>query len=393
MAQEITVRAQPVRLTEREQRNYAAAFAASHMFKGRNNQITPDEALVVISAGQEFGWGPAAAFMNLHIIEGRPELSADAQARFIKASGKYEYRVSEHTNEVCEIKVYDVGLGELIGTERYTIEDARLAGLTGRGNWVKSPRNMLFARCISNVSAFHCPDALPMRTYATGEIDDGKAEERELEPPFSPAEIAEIQKVEEEVIEDAEILDSIPTGRDLLTEEKIAELTAEAEVGYDVDRFSREGIETRLRADLPKLTDAQRVAIKAHILLTAPWSYSALTEAIRESGFSDVFSWWRAIESPQEVQTPSAAITGRQTGSQTTTASLSDKQMRMFNARMGECGITGKERTTFLKRYAGVESSKQIDPSIFDDLLRELDNVKVGDASYRQLVLGGDEDV
>lgn len=391
MANEVALRPPALRLTEAEARNYAAAFAASGMFKGAGSRMTPDECLVVIMAGQEFGWGPAAALMNLHVIEGRPELSADAQARFIKASGKYEYRVTEHTNERCEITVLDVPSGEVLAVETYTWEDAVMAGLVGRGNWKKSPRNMLFARCISNVSAFHCPDALPMRTYALGEISAGDPEAREGMKPPSAEEMAKAQAVEaeaEEVIEDAEIIR--------------IEMDEEGPLVTSVDRFSEEAIELRLKADVPKLDDATKAAIKKHIIedLGLAFSYTILTRTIKESGYSDVHSWWRSVSTPPEAPTEAAepektgyldsGITGRETGSQTTERTISDAQMRKFNAECGHIDLTKEERSRLLS-LVGVESSKHLDNIKLDKLFKIINEIKAGGDGARRLHLGGEQ--
>lgn len=394
MANEVTVRAPALALTEKEARNYAAAFAASKMFKGAGSQMTPDEALVVIMAGQEFGWGPAAAMMNINVIEGRPELSADSQARFIKAGGKYEYRVTEHTNEACEITVLSVPSGEIIGVERFTLEDAKLQGLLSRKPWQRTPRNMLFARCISNVCAFHCPDALPMRTYAIGEVDDfgrkhEQAEDRELRPAPTPEQMAAAQRIEEEVIEDAEVV-----------VEGLKDVAEAASAEHD--RFSPQAVEERLRRDLPTLTDEERAGIKQYVLDVAKtaFTYEHLVDLIVKAGYTDVHSWWRSVKTPAPAEPEGekspylpSGITGRATGSQTTAKSISDAQMRKFNAECGKIpDFSKEERATLLLRHAGVESSKHLDNAGLDKLLKILHEIQAGGDSIRRLYLGGTDD-
>lgn len=411
MANEVTVRAPALALTEKEARNYAAAFAASNMFKGAGANMTPDEALVVIMAGQEFGWGPAAALMNLHVIEGRPELSADAQARFIKAGGKYEYRVTEHTNEACSITFLDAKTGEVIGIERFTMEDADMQDLrkptrSGRKSaWEKVPRNMLFARCISNGCAFHCPDAVPMRTYAIGEVDDfgrkrEQAEDRELRPTPSAEQVKAAQEVEdavaEEIIEDAEI---VPGLRIVLDDDTgdVGPLVTSAP-----DRFSPEAVEERLRRDLPTLTDEERAGIKQYVLDVAKtaFTYEHLVDLIVKAGYTDVHSWWRSVKAPAPAEPESekspylpSGITGRATGSQTTAKSISDAQMRKFNAECGKIpDFSKEERAILLLRHAGVESSKHLDNAGLDKLLKILHEIQAGGDSIRRLYLGGTDD-
>lgn len=401
MAHEVAVRAPALTLSEKEARNYAAAFAASNMFKGAGSNMTPDECLVIIMAGQEFGWGPAAALMNIHVIEGRPELSADAQARFIKASGKYEYRITEHTDEACEITVLSVPSGEVIGVERFTLKDAERQGLLSRKPWQRTPRNMLFARCVSNVCAFHCPDALPMRTYAIGEVDDHgrkdeEAEGRELRLVPSAEQMAAAQRIEEEVIEDAEIVGEAIY---VTLDEETADVGPLVTSAPEPDRFSPEAVELRLRRDLKSLSDEDKQGIKQYVIDSGKaFTYPHLVELIVAAGFSDVHSWWRKAKpaaAPAPVEKSpylESGVGGRVTGSQTTTTTLSDKQMRFFNAKCNEANLSRPERAIVLKRHGGVESSKQLDNAGLDKLVKILEEIKAGGDGARRLYLGGEEE-
>jgi hypothetical protein len=77
---------------------------------------------------------------------------------------------------MCEITFFqrnDARAWEEIGTTTFTMDDARRAQL-GSDNWRKYPRNMLFARCISNGYKAFCPDALgaaPVYVEAHGEME------------------------------------------------------------------------------------------------------------------------------------------------------------------------------------------------------------------------------
>lgn len=126
------------------------------------------KAVVKIMAGAEMGVGPFQAMNSIDIIQGRPVPSANLMAAVIKRDPRYDYRVTEHTETVCEIAYYDNG--KEIGRSRYTIEDARHAGLTGKDNWKKYPANMLFARAMSNGAKWYCPDAFPGPVYTPDEL-------------------------------------------------------------------------------------------------------------------------------------------------------------------------------------------------------------------------------
>jgi len=113
------------------------------------------QAVVKIQAGSEMGIKPFAAMTGIHIIQGKPTIGANLLAACVKRSGRYDYRIAQLDEKVCEIIFYDKK--EEIGRSLFTIEDARKAGTK---NLDKFPRNMLFARSMSNGVKWFCPDAL-----------------------------------------------------------------------------------------------------------------------------------------------------------------------------------------------------------------------------------------
>lgn len=145
-------------------------LAKSHFF---DDAQTAERAVAKILAGQEFGMGALEAMRAFHVIDGKVEMSADAQARLVKASDKYDYAVVELTDDACEIAFFQSDLGD-IGNSRFTIADAERAGIVKKeGAWSKYPRNMLFARALTNGVAWFCPDAISGgRVYSPGEVSD-----------------------------------------------------------------------------------------------------------------------------------------------------------------------------------------------------------------------------
>lgn len=115
------------------------------------------QAVVKVLAGQELGVGPIASMTGINIIKGRVTITANLMAGLVKSErNPYDYRISELTNEVCELEFF--ANGKALGPSRFTIEDARQAKLTAGDNWSKYPRNMLFARAISNGVKWYCPN-------------------------------------------------------------------------------------------------------------------------------------------------------------------------------------------------------------------------------------------
>lgn len=122
------------------------------------------QAIVKIKAGQEFGFGAFTSMNGFSIIKGRPALGANLIASSIKSSGRYDYRVKKLDDKECIIEFYENG--QKLGDSTFTIEDAHKAGTQ---NLEKFPRNMLFARAISNGMRWYCPDVLYGSTVYTPE--------------------------------------------------------------------------------------------------------------------------------------------------------------------------------------------------------------------------------
>ena len=128
----------------------AKSMAASGYFQDAHSAA---QAVVKILAGQELGFGPFASMTGVYIIQGRPSIGANLMAAAVKKSGRYNYRIIEMTDKVCEIAYFESG--QEIGRSRFTLEDAHKAGTK---NLDKFPRNMLFARAMSNGVRWYCPD-------------------------------------------------------------------------------------------------------------------------------------------------------------------------------------------------------------------------------------------
>lgn len=111
------------------------------------------QAIVKIMAGREMGFEPFASMTGVYIIQGRPSIGANLMAAAVKRHPHYDYRVQEMTDDACEIIFLQDG--KEIGRSRFTLADAKKAGTK---NLDKFPRNMLFARAMSNGVRWYTPD-------------------------------------------------------------------------------------------------------------------------------------------------------------------------------------------------------------------------------------------
>jgi hypothetical protein len=142
------------------------------------------QAVVKVLAGRELGIGPFAAMSDIHIIDGKPVVGARILAALVRQSPIYDYAVVEWTNERCAIDFYRHGQ-KLEPTVTFTEDDAQRAGLdrptrSGKpSNHMKFPRNMKFARAMSNGVGLHCPDltaGTPVYTPDELEVEDPDAD-------------------------------------------------------------------------------------------------------------------------------------------------------------------------------------------------------------------------
>jgi len=94
-------------------------------------------------------------------------IGAGLMAGCVKGSGKYDYLVKKHDATACSIDF--IQAGKVIGNSTFTIDDAKKAGTQ---NLDKFPRNMLFARAMSNGVKWFCPDVFTMPVYTPEEMGD-----------------------------------------------------------------------------------------------------------------------------------------------------------------------------------------------------------------------------
>ncbi len=152
-----------MKLTATEAIALGETFFRSGMF---TDIKSAQQAVVKILAGAEIGIPPFMSMSGIHIIQGKPTIGAGLIASAVKGSGKYDYKVIEQTEKNCSIDFYQGK--EKIGNSSFSIADAQKAGTK---NIDKFPRNMLFARAISNGVKWYAPDIFAGPVYVPEEMD------------------------------------------------------------------------------------------------------------------------------------------------------------------------------------------------------------------------------
>lgn len=150
------------------------------------------QAAAKILAGAELGFGPMASLRGVYIANGVAWYSANLLAAAIKRSRRYDYRVVTLAPDECELAFSE--LGQEVGRSRFTLEDARQADISSGKNaktWDRYPRNMLFARAVTNGAKWYCAgifgamefggfadEEAPSLRAAEGRVIEGRAIER-----------------------------------------------------------------------------------------------------------------------------------------------------------------------------------------------------------------------
>ncbi len=140
-----------------------------------------EDVLLTIMAGQELGLPPIAALRMIHVIEGKPVLSADAMAAVILGSGRAEYfrRTAESDTSVT-YETKRIGASEPRSCT-WTIAMAKQAGLSLKDNWRAYPRAMLASRAKAELARDVYPDVLA-GCYTQDEVDNFKTPAPRAEP-------------------------------------------------------------------------------------------------------------------------------------------------------------------------------------------------------------------
>ena len=205
------------------------------------------QASVKVMAGLELGFGAFASMTGIYIIKGRPSIGANLMASAVKANPKYDYRVREHSNDVCKIEFFEIidGKRESIGVSEFTAKDAQIAGVQ---NMQKYARNMLFARAMSNGIKWYCPDVFAGNTtYVPEELGvevDGEGVPVSIEE-LTPKVQTIVEEAQEQIIE-GEIVEPI---NNTPAEEKPAE--AQEKPKFDEIEFLKNW---KHRSGLPSIT-------------------------------------------------------------------------------------------------------------------------------------------
>lgn len=111
--------------------------------------------------GRETGLAPMTSLTMIHVVDGRPSMSAEGMRAVVLAAG-HDIETLESNGGLCRMRGRRRG-SETWTTVEWSADMARAAGLIGnpkKENWVKYPRAMLTARATAELCRLVFPDVI-----------------------------------------------------------------------------------------------------------------------------------------------------------------------------------------------------------------------------------------
>lgn len=116
----------------------------------------PDDIMAVMWQAKALDVQLFVALQHCFVVDGTVDESAELQHALARRAGHRLKRV-ELTGEHAVIAVYLAGEAEPVHVE-YTIADAARGELLYKRNWKRSPKAMLWARCVTRAVKENCPE-------------------------------------------------------------------------------------------------------------------------------------------------------------------------------------------------------------------------------------------
>ena len=141
----------------------------------------PEAIMAAMLTGAELDIPPMQALKSIHVVKGRPALSAELMRALVLRAGHELWFEEKSATRV-------IAAGSRKGSTResrvtWTHDQARNAGLLGKDNWKHYPEAMLTARATSQLCRDIFPDVLAGLGHSFEELQDGDFDD---DPPPAP---------------------------------------------------------------------------------------------------------------------------------------------------------------------------------------------------------------
>lgn len=126
----------------------------------------------IVEKAKSIGVSPLEALNGgMYFVQGKVELTAGMMNQLIRQRGHSITKDKKSDDTICILHGKRADNGDT-WVESFSIEDAKKAGIY-RNQWIKYPKDMLFARALSRLARQLFPDVIK-GCYVQGEITDTK---------------------------------------------------------------------------------------------------------------------------------------------------------------------------------------------------------------------------
>ena len=163
------------------------------------------DVVATIMVGRELDIPEMTALQELYVVNGSVSMSAKIAASLARRKG-YRFRI-KHDETEASVTAFESD-GWEIGTFVFTLDDAKRAGLLGKGTYKSYPKDMLLNKAIMRAVRFAFPDAI--MGYNTQELaleiapDTPAGLDAAADEPLSVEELVDVFDAE---VVDAEVID------------------------------------------------------------------------------------------------------------------------------------------------------------------------------------------
>ena len=141
----------------------------------------PADIYLAMKMGRELGLGDVQSLQSIHVIQGRPTVSAQTMIALIRKNfpDAYINIVSDCNGATCTMARSKEDK-ENAYVAHWNMKKAQGMNLTSKDNWRKQPENMMRWRAVSEAARFIFPDAI-MNMYTPDETEDIVESEKEVD--------------------------------------------------------------------------------------------------------------------------------------------------------------------------------------------------------------------
>lgn len=159
--------------------------------------------MACVLTGRALGIDDLTALRWIHVVDGKATLGAECMVALVRSRGHSISGSLTDTSATVNARRFDNG-DEF--TYTFTIDMAKRAGLTGKGNWQKYPEAMLWARSVSQVCRILFSDVFLGLAYTGEEMgEEGVTVQVVEDVAAAPVPQVEDESVDGEVVDDTSL--------------------------------------------------------------------------------------------------------------------------------------------------------------------------------------------